>query len=84
MYPTLKAWVLLELRHSYPSRQISPSVEENFNPINDRRQQTFPHEPLNIIPNPANAFGSTPPIYQRTITPVPAQIGATPPTNLPQ
>ncbi len=37
MYPTSKAWILLELRHFHPSQQISTSVEGNFNPINDRR-----------------------------------------------
>ena len=84
IYPTSKVWVLLELQHSYLSRQISPSIEENFNLINNRRQQTFTPEPSNIIPNPANAFGSIPPIYQLTITPVAAQIGATLPADLSQ
>ena len=67
MYPTSKVWVLLKLRHSHPFQQISPSIKENFNPINDRRQQTFTPEPHNIIPNAANAFGSTTPVHQLTI-----------------
>ncbi len=60
MYPMSKAWILLELRHSHPSQQITPSIEVNINPIDDRRQHIFTPEPPKIIPDPANAFGSTP------------------------
>lgn len=36
MYLTSKAWVFFELLNTHPSRQISPSVKKNFNPINNR------------------------------------------------
>ena len=84
MYPESKAWVLFELRHSHPSRRITPSVEVDINPIDDQRQQTFTPEPPKITPDPANAFDSIPPIRQPTITPGPAQIDSVLPADLPQ
>ena len=60
MHPTSKVWVLLEIRHSHPSQQISLFIEENFNPINNRRQQTFTRRPANIISDSSNVFGPTP------------------------
>ena len=60
IYLISKAWVLLELRYFHPSRQISPSVEENFNPINNKRPQTFTCGAANVISDLSNAFGPTP------------------------
>ena len=60
MYPTSKAWLLLELRHSYLPQQLTPSIKAKINPINDRRQQSFTLGPANITPNPANVLSSTP------------------------
>ena len=61
MYPTSKAWLLLELRHSHLPQQHTPSIKAKINPINDRRQQSFTPRPANVTPNPANALGSIPP-----------------------
>ena len=36
IYPTSKAWVLFKLQYSHLSQQISPSIEGNFNLINDK------------------------------------------------
>ena len=84
IYPASKIWVLFELRYSHLSRQISPAVKENFNLINNKRQQIFISEPPNIIPNPTSTFSSTLPVHQLIITPVPAQIGTILPADLPQ
>ena len=62
IYLTSKTWVLLKLQHFHPSQQISPSVEENFNPINDKKQRqlfTPTPIPINVTLDPANALGST-------------------------
>ena len=87
MYPTSKAWVLLESEFNSPvPQQLTPSIKVKTNPINNQQQQSF--TPvfilINITPNPANAFGSTLPIHQPTITPRPAQIGSIQLANLPQ
>ena len=63
MYPTSKAWLLLELRGSLMPQQLIPSVEGKINPIDDGRQQT-------ITPRPAQ-FNSIPPMRQERITPGP-------------
>ena len=57
MYPTSKAWVLLELRHSYPPQPLKPFIEVKINFMDDRRQQSF-------TPRPANARGSITPIKE--------------------
>ena len=61
IYPTSKAWVLLELRHSHLPQQLTSSVKAKINPVNDRRQQSFTPGPVNVTLNPVNAHGSTPP-----------------------
>ncbi len=60
MYPTSKAWLLLELRHSHPLPQLTRSIEAKINPINNRRQQSFTPGPANVTFDPANALSSTP------------------------
>ena len=78
MYPILKAWVLLELRESLMPQQLTLSIEEKINPIDNGRQQTMTPKPAqigsiplicqeSIIPHPANTLGSTPLIRQPTI-----------------
>ena len=91
MYPASKAWPLLELRESPVPQQLTPSIKPKINPIDNRKQQSFTPAPVNVTPippnvtpGPANAFGSTSPIHQPTITPGPAQIGSTLPADLPQ
>ena len=87
MYPTSKAWVLLESEFDSPvPQQLTPSIEAKTNPINNQQQQSFTPAPvpIHVTPDPANSFGSTLPIHQPTITSGPAQIGSIPPADLPQ
>lgn len=96
MYPSSKAWILLESEVDSPiSQQLTPSIKAKINPIDDRRQQRMTPGPAQvgsvppmhqetITPHPANTLGSTSPIHQPTITPGPAQIGSVPPPDWPQ
>ncbi|WP_375449258.1 hypothetical protein, partial [uncultured Nostoc sp.] len=92
IYPTSKAWILLESEFDSPvPQQLTPSIKPKINPIDNRKQQSFTPAPVNVTPvppnvtpGPANAFGSTSPIHQPTITPRPAQISSIPSADLPQ
>lgn len=82
MYQISKTWILFELWYSHLSWQISSSIEENFDSINIRRQQTFISELFNIIPKLVNIFDLKLLICQPTISLVLAQIRGIPIANL--
>ncbi len=72
MYPTSKAWVLLESEFDFPvPQQLTPSVETKINSIDYQRQQTIMLRPAQIDLIPL--------MRQETITPRPTHIGSIPP-----
>ena len=59
IYPTSKAWILLESEFDSPvPQQLTPSIEPKINPIDNRRQQSFipgPEiHPVQAPPTPAH------------------------------